>query len=169
MLSNVTFNFYSNLIIRAICNFGRKFMVIKTFKFNDPIIILIYMWLTVQPGQAAVLGWVTGQGLIWNDCKVELSHLFMNTEIIYREVEVSCCDTQHRADSQGRGLIIICQLKLRQKYHSSNYLPGSIPTLHAFSNLSSLSVAIEVPALRTWRPDSLSRFKKSFFSSHNHF
>ena len=33
------FNFYSNLIIRAICNFGRKFMVIKTFKLNDPIII----------------------------------------------------------------------------------------------------------------------------------
>ena len=33
------FNFYSNLISRAICNFGRKFMVIKTFKLNDPIII----------------------------------------------------------------------------------------------------------------------------------
>ena len=33
-----------NLIIRAICNFGRKFMVIKTFKFNDAIIIFNLYW-----------------------------------------------------------------------------------------------------------------------------
>ena len=63
------FNFYSNLIIRAICNFGRKFMVIKTFKLNDPIIIFNLSETGVRRAELGQSRRQAGANrLIWNDC-----------------------------------------------------------------------------------------------------